>query len=90
MEPGGVVVMLMDPGNMVDDVGLHRGLVDDRLDDLLDMVMDMFPAVDGDMLVGLGRLGLDRLVLVLGLLLAETSRYLRVLAMLEPLGLDGK
>jgi len=90
MELGRVVVMLVDASNMVDDVRLHGRLMDDRLDDLPDMMMDMLAAVDRDMLLGLGGLGLDGLVFVLGFLLAKSRSNLRVFAMLEPLGLDRK
>jgi hypothetical protein len=41
MELGDVIVVLMDTSNVMMNVRLDGGLMDDRLDDLLDMVVDL-------------------------------------------------
>lgn len=95
-----IVMNLVDRNSGVDNAGLNDLFVNDRLDRLMDVVMDMFSLRHGSLALGIGRIGHDPLVLqllslgcqrLLGLIMVsmvELSMLHRTNVMLVLLGQD--
>lgn len=86
---GGVVVNLVDGDSRVDNMRLNGLLVDNRLDGLVDVVVDVLTADGGCNRLRVHGLDLGALVSELGSLSSETLLNLGVIAVLERTVLDG-
>lgn len=86
---GGIVVNLVDGDGGVDNMRLNGLLVDNRLDGLVDVVVDVLTADGGCNRLRVHSLDLGALVSKLGSLGSETLLDLGVVAVLERAVLDG-